>query len=447
MKKIQLKVILITLIVVSMLVSGCGKKSKSDKAKETSKETKQTNQSETKSSKVVEKTEKATAETTEDGKLKVTTESGEQMEVDLGSDNVQVVEESDGSKTYKTKSGERINVASNGQATVITETEENQDDTNAQNVIYDGGSNDGTNNNSTNNNGSNNNGTQGNSTQNQAGNTTNIDNNQNNDTDSGGNTDSSNSSNDNCQLGYDDSICRGAHTFVDDEVVYPPTCQTEGSMSQVCISCGCRREYPIPKAGHDMEWICTRAATMASEGERQLICKNCHEVLATETISKLYDPGLEDPTWTVDSPTQKHKTMYDGTVLTLYYVETEAGKAWGYFDRDAAVSMFAEIQNMQTQVYGEGSAFVWDESWYEYAKARTVHYAVAGAPMYGGLYHMNSGGVPNVKDNRKYITFMNGYGGGTAIACFVIDSAGAADNFYYGEWWRSYFGTYYSSPT
>lgn len=163
------------------------------------------------------------------------------------------------------------------------------------------------------------------------------------------------------------------------------------------------------------------------------------------TCNIRFDAISQETPWVYDSATKRHKTMFDGTVVQEQYYETEAGGTWGYFDDEVARAMFVEIQKMQKQVYGDEGVSVWNESDYQYAKARTVYYAAAGNGSTGGLYHMNSGGLPNVSDNRRYITFFNGYKGGLSIACYVRDSV--HDEFTYGSAWRAYFGTYYSSST
>ena len=215
---------------------------------------------------VITKSEKASVQTMDDGKLKVTTESGEELEVALDSEDVEVVEEEDGSKVYKTQDGTKVTVSADGSTTVSRDVVE---------VVAVGQSQASA-------------GSNGNSSSNTAENTS-----QNSSTDSsskpeyGGNNDYDVNSGNWGGLGYDDSICHGAHTLEDEEVIVPSTCYSEGKMLKKCVDCGYETEYPIAKSGHDMEWITTRAATKAQEGERQLYCHTCGEILATETLSKL----------------------------------------------------------------------------------------------------------------------------------------------------------------
>lgn len=215
-------------------------------------------------------------------------------------------------------------------------------------------------------------------------------------------------------------------------------------MRYTCSKCKTTKDEVIKATGHTYEWVVAKEATEFTTGLRECKCKVCGDILTTEVIQKLPSKGKES-SWVYESPTKRHKTMYDGTVITESRIGTDKCYYWGWFDDEAAKDMFVEIQKMQEQVYGTENVATWDEDEVnlEWARSNAAEYAICGhSPQ---SFHMSSGGFPNVLDNRKYITLVNSYGCGESLACFVIDDVGGSDDFVYGPYWRCYFGTYYAS--
>lgn len=193
---------------------------------------------------------------------------------------------------------------------------------------------------------------------------------------------------------------------------------------------------PTP-CSHNYVWVTSKDATTSSEGLKEHKCSKCGDVDATESIPKL---TLETD-W-VYSGNTRTKTMADGTVFTETKVDTSAGSVWGYYDDTAARQMFDAVVRMQGQQAGWAPA-TWGEDLVAQAKAQVANYAAAGNN--STKFHMNAGGMPNVDDNKTRITIFDSYGCANAIACFVVDSRSGHEQFTYGEDWRSYFGTYYAS--
>ena len=163
---------------------------------------------------------------------------------------------------------------------------------------------------------------------------------------------------------------------------------------------------------------------------------------STEPSTQPVQNKGQETDWVYSGDTRT-KTMYDGTVITETKYNTSAGSVWGWYDDSAASDMFSAIQYIQKYAYGDANVAVWDGNQANDARLMTARYAAQGSS--SEAFHMNSGGLPNVSDNKQYITYVNSYGGGLAISCFVRDSVAGASQFTYGESWRSYFGTYYAS--
>lgn len=234
------------------------------------------------------------------------------------------------------------------------------------------------------------------------------------------------------------------HIWGSGKIIKEPTCEETGIMRYTCSRCGATKDEEIKAKGHTYEWIVAQETTEFTTGLRECKCTECGDILTTEIIPKLPSKG-EEGSWVYETATKRHKTMYDGTVITEFKVGTAERYYWGWFDDEAAKDMFVEIQKMQEQVYGTENVATWDEDEVnlEWARSNAAEYAICGhSPQ---SFHMSSGGLPNVLDNRKYITLVNSYGCAESLACFVIDDVGGSDDFVYGPYWRCYFGTYYAS--
>lgn len=145
---------------------------------------------------------------------------------------------------------------------------------------------------------------------------------------------------------------------------------------------------------------------------------------------------------------KRTKTMSDGTTVTEYKFKCltsnskyyDTGYVWGYFDEGSANEMSDQVLNSLRKIDGWKDYTV-DDTLYDEAKLSALAYALTGGS--SAPYHYNTGSLPNVQNDRKYITLTNGEERNCRFACFVIDSN--SDSGKYGEYWRSYFGTYYSS--
>lgn len=233
------------------------------------------------------------------------------------------------------------------------------------------------------------------------------------------------------------TVCN-SHDWDSGVVTKAATCKETGIKTYTCTKCGKTKTEDISRVPHSYGWVTTKEPTLDAEGSREYRCSKCGDVDVTESIPKL---TLETD-WVYSGDTRT-KTMADGTSFTETKYSTSSGVVWGFYDDAAASQMFTEIQNMQRQAYGEANVAVWDESQIGDAKLMAAKYAACGTS--SKLFHSSSGGFPNVSDNRKYITFTDSYGLGLAISCFVIDSRGGWEQFTYGDDWRTYFATYYSS--
>ena len=232
-----------------------------------------------------------------------------------------------------------------------------------------------------------------------------------------------------------------SHNWDNGVVTKASTCTEPGVMTYTCTICGKTKTENIPCVEHSYSWVRTKEPAESESGLEEYMCSVCKHVNGTQSVDKLQDLGQEtDWVYSGDSRT---KTMYDGTVITETKYNTSAGSVWGWYDDSAASDMFSAIQYIQKYAYGDANVAVWDGNQANDARLMTAGYAAQGSS--SEAFHMNSGGLPNVSDNKQYITYVNSYGGGLAISCFVRDSAAGASQFTYGESWRSYFGTYYAS--
>lgn len=150
----------------------------------------------------------------------------------------------------------------------------------------------------------------------------------------------------------------------------------------------------------------------------------------------------QETPWEYSDSTHRHKTMYDGTYISEELVTIGNYSAWGYFDDEAASAMNDAVNYSLSQIDG-WSPFNVSDSYYEDAKLNAFAYAIKGNS--SQAYHHNTGGLPNVSDNKKYITLSDGYNEDNYIGCFVYDACGSDSNYIYGKFWSSHFGTYYAS--
>ena len=301
-KKIQ-SLFMVTILLVSLAVTGCG--SNKENAKESN--TNATQDSTEIATKVVEKEESATVEEKEDGTIKITTDTGEEIEIDSGSSEVK--EEADGSKTYTTSDGRKVTVSSDGSATVTTkevvEAETGKPVNNSGNTSNDGASNS--------------NGSSNNSTSSSAGG-------------------SNNSGNSSSSTGNTETAC--SHSWKSATCTAPKTCTkcgaTEGSAK-----------------GHtSSDWTVTKEATETTEGTKVKTCTVCGATLETASIAKVAHTCNYQ--WETNGNTRTMKCSCGATGITE---ECVAG-VWGYFDRGAAEELFSYVNsNRAVTQYGVVDAF------------------------------------------------------------------------------------------
>ena len=193
--------------------------------------------------------------------------------------------------------------------------------------------------------------------------------------------------------------------------------------------------------GHIYQWVITKQAAVGVAGSREYRCTVCGAVNATETIPALTEAGQETP-WVYTDSTHRHKTMYDGTVINEELVVVGNYSVWGYFDDEAASAMNEAVNYMLVHVKG-WNPFNVSSAYYDNARRNAAAYAIKGSST--KAYHANFGGLPNVDDNKRYITLMDGYNADNYIGCFVKDGYQENGDYTYGQHWRSWFGTYYAS--
>lgn len=296
-KKIQ-SLFMVTILLVSLAVTGCG--SNKENAKESN--TNATQDSTEIATKVVEKEESATVEEKEDGTIKITTDTGEEIEIASGSSEVK--EEADGSKTYTTSDGRKVTVSSDGSATVTTkevvEAETGKPVNNSGNISIGGASNS--------------NGSSNNSASSSAGG-------------------SNNSGNSSSSTGNTETAC--SHSWKSATCTEPKTCTkcgaTEGSAK-----------------GHtSSDWTVTKEATETTEGTKVKTCTVCGATLETASIAKVAHTCNYQ--WETNGNTRTMKCSCGATGITE---ECVAG-VWGYFDRGAAEELFSYVNsNRAVTQYG-----------------------------------------------------------------------------------------------
>ena len=414
MRKEIRKLFMVTILLVSLAVTGCG--SNKETAKENNVDDTETSTEIAKE--VVTKEESATVEEDEDGTIKIKTETGE--EIEISSDSTEVKEEADGSKTYTTSDGKKVTVATDGSATVTTQ--EVVDAETGKPVSPSGNNSTGGNSGSENNSSTGSSGNSGNS----------------------GSSSSSTTTETSCTHNWKAATCTD-----------PKTCTkcgaTEGSAlghswkeatctdPKTCTRCG---KTEGSAKGHNYKWVTTKEAAVGVEGLKENKCTVCGHVDGTETIPALADVGQETP-WAYTDSTHRTKTMYDGTVINEELVTCGNYSVWGYYDDGAASAMNDAVNYMLSQIDG-WNPFNVSSAYYDNARRNAVAYAIKGSST--KAYHANFGGLPIIEEDKKYITLgSDGNNQDNYIGCFVYDTYQGNGDSTYGEYWRSHFGTYYAS--
>lgn len=212
------------------------------------------------------------------------------------------------------------------------------------------------------------------------------------------------------------------HIWMDATCTEPKTCRicrkTEGSVK-----------------GHKFQWVTYKSAETKDNEAYQ--CSVCGYIKETRL-----DKGKETPWVYSNNGTHREKTMYDGTVLKEDLITYGNYSLWGWFDDNAASAMNTAVNYSLSNISG-WQTFIVNSDYYTEARYLAFRYAKTGGTAQG--YHMNSGGLPNVNDNRKYITLVNGGNQDNYIACFVVDTYSQSGDYTYGQYWQTYFGTYYAS--
>ena len=82
-------------------------------------------------------------------------------------------------------------------------------------------------------------------------------------------------------------------------------------------------------------------------------------------------------------------------------------------------------------------------SYKDKGRRNAVAYAIKGSS--SKAYHANFGGLPNIENDKLWITLSDGNNQDNYIGCFVRDTYQGNSDSTYGEYWRSHYGTYYAS--
>lgn len=236
------------------------------------------------------------------------------------------------------------------------------------------------------------------------------------------------------------AVCKKCSLIGDkkaDHVWEPATCY----VPETCAECNLHKGEAL---GHDYVWDVYKEPGPGIEGYRGYVCTRCGSVDTTkgvEILRPLVD-GLETPWEYSNNGTHRTKTLYDGSILNedLYVIGDY--KVWGYFDEAAANRMNDEVNYMLSQVEG-WQPFVVSEEHKDMARIHAMAYAIKGGC--DKAYHANFGGMPNVDSDRMWITLMDAMGCTNYIECFVLDSYQGNGDYVYGQYWTSWFGTYYAS--
>lgn len=234
----------------------------------------------------------------------------------------------------------------------------------------------------------------------------------------------------------------------------PKTCtkcgKTEGSAlghswkeatctkAKTCTRCGATEGSA---KGHNLQWVTTKEAAVGVAGLKEHKCATCGYVDGTETIPALADVGQETA-WVYADSTHRTKTMYDGTVICEELVTCGYYSVWGYYDDGAASAMNDAVNYMLVNVNG-WNPFNVSSAYYDNARRNAVAYAIKGGS--DKAYHFNRGGLPDINNDRQYITLSDGNNQDNYIGCFVRDDYQGNGDSTYGEYWCSHFGTYYAS--
>lgn len=113
-----------------------------------------------------------------------------------------------------------------------------------------------------------------------------------------------------CGYSYRDDYTLPAHAYT--AQTFPATCLAEGRTVYTCKYCGDSYEETLPIADHTPgSWTVTKPAALGEEGEEELRCAVCGELLETRAI-----PALE--------PVLVDRILIDDTVLELHIGETFA---------------------------------------------------------------------------------------------------------------------------
>lgn len=245
-----------------------------------------------------------------------------------------------------------------------------------------------------------------------------------------------------CTVTVQKSITECEHRWNSGKITTTATCGADGIKTYTCNLCGKTKTEVISKTGnHNFQWVTTKEAAVGVAGLKEHKCTTCGYVDGTETIPALADVGQETP-WVYADSTHRTKTMYDGTVIYEELVTCGNYSVWGYYDDGAASAMNDAVNYMLVNVNG-WNPFVVSSSYYDKARRNAVAYAITGGS--DKAYHANFGGLPNVDDNKRYITLMDGNNQDNYIGCFICDGYQHDGDYTYGQHWRSYFGTYYAS--
>ena len=204
--------------------------------------------------------------------------------------------------------------------------------------------------------------------------------------------------------------------------------------------------------GHEYEYVVIKQPTKTEEGLGQYVCTRCGESTAAEAIPEL---GEETP-WVYNSDrTHREKTMYDGTVICQDKYTYGGVTQWGRFDDEAAEAMTLAVNEMIANTEGWTPFVVEKEGQfnnYQLAKYNAffrLYFISHNMAPCDSFYQCTvSGAVPDVENDKKYITLSDGAGmvGGNYIACFIFGGGDdIADDYVYGKYWRSCFGVTYAS--
>lgn len=91
-----------------------------------------------------------------------------------------------------------------------------------------------------------------------------------------------------CGDTYTELTDKLSHDYISAETV-EPTCTVAGIRTYTCTKCNDTYDEQVTALGHDEgTWVVTKENTLFTEGNKELHCNRCNELITTETIPSTY---------------------------------------------------------------------------------------------------------------------------------------------------------------